>query len=92
MRNLFQLYYDVHATKIQKRWKAFSDWKEKEVEVSAAVLIQKHFRGFVGAKRKERALAAIVKIQSTFRRWRQKRLFKIKREKARRREYAMARL
>ena len=92
VRNLVQLYYDVHATKIQKRWKAFSDWKKKEVEVSAAVLIQKHFRGFVGAKRKERALAAIVKIQSTFRRWRQKRLFKIKREKARRREYVMARL
>ena len=25
VRNLVQLYYDVHATKIQKRWKAFSD-------------------------------------------------------------------
>ncbi|QDZ23452.1 hypothetical protein HOP50_10g59910 [Chloropicon primus] len=92
VRNLIHLYYDVHATRIQKRWKFFSHWKAVEIEENAATVIQKHFRSYLVVNRKAAALSAIVRIQANFRRWKRWREFQMEKAAAEQRAYAMKRM
>lgn len=92
VKQLVHLYYDVHATKIQKQWKRFSYWKSKEEEESAAFVIQRHFRSYLAIKQKQKMLEGIIKIQANWKRWRRWNAFKIEKAQAEQRAYILKRL